>query len=301
MVHKPTFFIVGAPRCGTTSMHKYLREHPEIYMSPYKAPFFFATDLEPSSPWAARYRIKKNYYSLFNEIKNEKQAGSASDLYLYSKEAAKNIKKFNPKAKIIIMLRSPVDAMYSFYCLAHFSGCEDKKTFRDALSAEDNRKRGIDLPNNPLFMKYFYLYRDVAHYHLQLMRYFKYFPKRQIKIILFDELKKDTPKVYKDVLKFLGVDPNFKPEFTIANEVKKIKSTLFRDISIKLAYVINLFGKDVFDFFKKIYIYIENKNFEKIKYPKMNDKLKTTLKKEFYPEILALSKDIGKDVSYWCK
>lgn len=301
MKRKPTFFIVGAPRCGTSSMHKYLGAHPEIFMSPYKAPFYFASDLEPSSPWAARYRIKKNYFNLFDEIKNEKQAGSASDLYLYSKKAAENIMKFDPKAKIIIMLRSPIDAMYSFYCLAYFSGCENKETFNDALLAEENRKKGIDLPDNPLFMKYFYFYRDVVHYDEQIKRYFKSFPRNQIKIIIFEDFKKNTSTVYKEVLKFLNVDPDFKPKFTIANEVKEIKSHWFRYFSIKLAYFINFFGKDVFIFFKKIYSLIEVFNFRKLKYPAMDYRLKKALKKEFCPEILALSKNIGKDVSYWCK
>ena len=72
MKRKPNFFIVGMPRSGTTAMYEYLKLHPDVYMSPYKAPHYFATDLAPSSPWAAKYRDKKTYLDLFRRVSDEK-------------------------------------------------------------------------------------------------------------------------------------------------------------------------------------------------------------------------------------
>jgi hypothetical protein len=103
---KPDFFIVGAPKCGTTSLSEYLKQHPEIFMSEPKEPHFFGTDLE--SYWGGRferYRDVHKYLSLFANVQDEIRVGEASPWYLYSKRAAEEIKQFNPASRIIILLR----------------------------------------------------------------------------------------------------------------------------------------------------------------------------------------------------
>src|SRR5882672_1680365 len=110
-MRKPDCFIVGAPRCGTTAMYTYLGQHPEIFMSARKEPHFFGTDL--SSP--ALVRDEQQYLSLFAKAQNEKRAGEASVFYLYSQRAAREIHAFCPSARIIIMLRNPVEMMYSLH------------------------------------------------------------------------------------------------------------------------------------------------------------------------------------------
>lgn len=301
MIHKPTFFIVGAPRSGTTAMYEYLRVHPQIYMPDYKAPSYFATDLEPANPWAARYRTKKGYFGLFDSVNGEKQVGTASDLYLYSKVSAKNIKKFNPKAKIIIMLRSPVEVMYSFFNLAYYSGVENVSTFEEALLLEESRKKGKNLPENHLFMKYYYYYRDVVRFSDQVKRFFKLFPRNQIEVIIYDDFKKDALKVYKETLKFLGVDESFVPNFKIVNGVRKVKNRYFQVFAGRLAYIINLFGPYVFGLCKAVYDYLERLNFRKVKYPSIDPNLEKKLKKEFAREVGNLGKIVGRDLSYWSK
>jgi len=141
----PDFFIVGAPKCGTTAMSDYLRQHPEIYMPQRKEPHFFGSDLD--APYPYFIRDKEQYFSLFAEAKDEKRVGEASVWYLYSKRAAFEIKEFCPTASIIIMLRNPVDMIYSLHSQRLFTGNEDIPDFEEALEAEEDRKRGLRIPS----------------------------------------------------------------------------------------------------------------------------------------------------------
>ena len=128
---RPNFFIVGAPKCGTTALHAYLDAHPEIFMSHYKEPRFFGSDLRQR-----RRPTKSQYFSCFARARNEKRVGEASVLYLYSKCAAAEIKEFCPEARIIIMLRDPVEMLHSKHSQSIFSGNEVINDFEEALEAE---------------------------------------------------------------------------------------------------------------------------------------------------------------------
>src|SRR3989339_415720 len=137
-MRKPDFFIVGAPKSGTTAMCTYLKQHPEIFMPEKKESHFFGTDL--NSP---RFiRDKKIYLSLFSKAKDERRVGESSVWYLYSKKAASEIKEFSPSASIIIMLRNPVDMLYSQHSQFLYNGNEDIACFEEALNAEQDRRRG---------------------------------------------------------------------------------------------------------------------------------------------------------------
>ncbi len=105
---RPGFFIVGAPKCGTSSMMRYLRQHPDIFM-PNKELHFFGSDIY------TKRLMKKDYLNCFSKARHEKMAGEKSAMYLYSEKTAAEIKRFCPHAKIIIQIRNPVDMLYSLY------------------------------------------------------------------------------------------------------------------------------------------------------------------------------------------
>lgn len=213
---KPSFFIVGAPRSGTTALYEFLRAHPGVYMPIHKEPHFFATDISPRNRWMKAFRVKRNYLKLFDQAKENQISGEASVLYLLSTVAAKKIKKFNPNAKIIIMLRSPLEVMYSLYYQLHYGGDEPAESFAEALALESMRRRGKKVPKT-LRMKNFYYYRKVANFSTQVKKYLDIFPKQQMKVIIYEDFRKDPVKVYKSVLRFLNVDTNFNPEIRNVN------------------------------------------------------------------------------------
>jgi hypothetical protein len=222
---KPNLFIVGASKCGTTSMHHYLGAHPEIFMSENKEPLYFCKDFHRESEknnskdYFPGIFTQEEYEKLFTNADKFKIAGESSAAYLQSTVAAKNIKDYNPEAKIIIMLRDPVEQMHSFYYQAIKTGTEVVGTFQEALELEKERRQGNKIPQNRFPSSY--LYRDRASFCEQIERFQEHFSQDQIKFSLLDDLKDDAQQVYKNTLEFLGVEnTEFKPDLTPQNKSK---------------------------------------------------------------------------------
>lgn len=213
---KPNFFIVGAQKCGTTAMYHYLDAHPDIFMPVVKEPHYFGTD--NNSTRLTRFRGSiDNYLALFDDATTETAIGEASPSYLLSTTAARELYEFNPDARILIMLRSPVELVYSLYHHARYMGDEPMPTFREAITPE--LEHGFDHHTNRT-----YSYLDVARNSILVKRYLETFPREQIKIILMDDFKRDLPGVYRDTLAFLKVDADFQPDFAVVNASKDVRS-----------------------------------------------------------------------------
>lgn len=216
-LRRPNFFIVGAPKCGTSSMHHYLRQHPDIFMPAYrKEPQFFATDL-PS----IRFQHGLNeYLKLFSEAASESRIGEATTWYLYSKTASRELKTFDPDARIIIMLRHPLETMHSLHNQWLYNGNEDIQDFAQALSCEARRRKGEDLPRKCFFPEGL-LYRDVVRFSEQVSRYMDLFGTRNVHVILFEDLRHKTDETYGGLLRFLGVDDEHEPSLGVVNASQK--------------------------------------------------------------------------------
>ena len=213
----PNLFIVGAPKCGTTAMLNYLGQHPEIFMAKEKENNHFATDL---IPLIAPFRSDQKYFALFEDARNQKIVGEKSVYYMLSKIAAQNIFRFNPEAKIIIMLRNPVDMLPSHHAQQIYNGIEDIIDFEEALNAENGRKNGEIKLRESLRIKRKLFYSEVVSYSEQVERYLSLFGEKQVHIIIYDDFKKDIVDVYKKTLEFLNVEPTFQPGFPIINARK---------------------------------------------------------------------------------
>lgn len=298
----PNFFVVGAPRCGTTALYEYLKIHSQIFMSSYKEPHYFATDLKPQTPWTKRMRKKENYLKLFSDVKEEIGIGEASVFYLYSKSAAKNIYKFNKSAKIIVCLRSPVDVMYSIYYQRLQGGQENATSFKEALKLEKERRKGKKIPRKTIVMRQTYCYKDIVSFSEQLKRYYARFGNSQIHVIIFEDFVNDLPRVYKEVLKFLEVDESFQPEFKKINAAIKVKNIGFQKVVANPPEMIKKLAGFSYPYSKYIYNLFQRLNTSKgINRPPLDKKLEKKLKKDLLSDVKKLSKLIGRDVTYWCK
>src|ERR1700686_4114710 len=175
-MRKPDFFMVGAPKCGTTALYRCLQAHPDIFVPERKEPHHFGTDL-----YSPTYvRNLDEYLSLFAGAEEKKRVGEASVWYLYSKCAAAEIRAFHPHASVIMMLRNPVDMLYSLHSQHLYNGTEEIVDFADALSAEADRKKGRRLPEGvPAVERLFY--REVAKYRDQVGRYLRAFGSANVK------------------------------------------------------------------------------------------------------------------------
>jgi len=303
---KPNLFIVGHPRSGTSSLHTYLGQHPDIFMTAIKEPNYFALDFrEASDRFHGKrlyfpYRTEERYLKLYRNRRQEKIAGEATSTNLCSKVTAREIHRFNPQAKIIMLFREPVDFLYSYHSATQFALGEHHKNFEKALEAEKNRRRGQDLSKRVISPPWLF-YFEFVKYAEQLRRFQNYFDKDQIKIILFDDFKANTPDVFRNILSFLGVNPDFRPSFEIVNPNKQIRWPLLKKYTLDSPY----FRKTLRLFFSDD-SYAGMKNFYKTKIvsykprPALNEALRTKLMKKIKPEIEDFSNALDMDwVTRW--
>ena len=190
----PTFFVVGAPRCGTTSMYEYLKKTDGIYMSPVKEPNYFSRIIIPDDYIYAPIRDEKKYFALFSNIKNESIVGEASTTYLQDPAAPKLIHEKIPNAKIIMSLRDPVERAFSHYLHFQSTGFEKRsfdQAIKENLSGTDNSS-GKD-------------YVGAGMYFEQVKRYISIFGEKNAKIILFEDFSKNTKKLVSEIYDFLHI------------------------------------------------------------------------------------------------
>lgn len=209
----PDFFIAGAAKAGTTSVWEWLKHHPQIFLPKsfhHKEPSFFC------SKWGLHSGEK--YLDMFRGASDDQVVGEASTAYLTSPESPELIKQHVPDAKIIIMLRHPVDRAYSLFNYMLNNGFEDVESFEAALQAEDEYRFDRARFNPPLGFYHNYLYFRSGLYSEQLARYQKLFPSEQLLVLLLDDFKKDVHASMRKVYRFLGVDESFTTRYEVENQ-----------------------------------------------------------------------------------
>jgi Sulfotransferase domain len=223
---KPNFFIIGAPKCGTTALYEYLRTHPNIYMSPVKEPHFFAKDLGTYP----RIKTLQDYERLFaGSTPRHLRVGEASVYYLRSTVAIQNIHQFNPDAKIIAMFRNPVEMVHSMHSQLLYVAEENVSDFETAWRLQERRARGLDLP--PRSRGAFLLqYAEFARFATQAERVLSSFPADQVKLILYDDFTASPRQVYDEVIQLLELPDDKRTEFPRINENKRARLDWLRRV-----------------------------------------------------------------------
>ena len=198
---RPNVFIVGAPKSGTTFMHEFLQAHPAVFMPKWKEPHFFGRDMLPG----AHPRLGlKLYLSLYAGSERFRWRGDSSIFYLGSQSAAEEISRFTSEARVIVMLRDPVEMMHALHSQLVYAGYETIIDFERALAAEDDRRRGRRVPAGAWFRD-MYFYRHIANYAEHLERYRGVFGDR-VHAIVYDDLRRDPLAVCRGVERFLGIE-----------------------------------------------------------------------------------------------
>ncbi|HXC01296.1 MAG TPA: sulfotransferase domain-containing protein [Opitutaceae bacterium] len=194
----PNFLIVGAARAGTTSLWHWLRRHPQVFMSRDKEPAYFVQN-------GFRAMTKDKYLSMFAAGEGKPCIGEASTGYLPAAESPPWIREVLGPVKIIIILRNPVERAFSMYCFMAMMGLEPIETFEEALDQESRRMASLQFHQNCFMNIRDYQYFHVGLYVDQVMRYIKTFGAERVKILLFDDLKKDPSGFCADVCQFLEI------------------------------------------------------------------------------------------------
>jgi hypothetical protein len=201
----PNFFVVGAAKAGTTSLHAYLSEHPEVFMSKLKEPHYFSRFevRKEFDNFLPVVRDARTYQQLFFGSEHCKAIGEASPSYLCDSGAAVRISTAIPHAKIIISLRNPVQRAYSQFLMEYHEGNETLP-FREALEKDQSRsEKGWGVS---------FQYVELGLYADQVERYINVFGRSKVLVILFEDLVRESAVVMQQVARFLDVDPAGYPE-----------------------------------------------------------------------------------------
>lgn len=211
----PNFLVFGAAKSGTTSIYKYLEQHPDVFMSSFKEPGFFAFEGETptlngpgAQKWVDKWVVTdlESYQKLFANYQGEKAIGEASPYYIYYQKTAATIHQHVPEMKLIAILRNPVDRAFSNYVWAVRDRAENLTDFQDALAAEDDRIKENWGPK--------WHYKNQGFYYRQLKPYYELFALEQIKIYLYENFVAEPVAVMQDIFQFLGIDHDFTPDMS---------------------------------------------------------------------------------------
>lgn len=227
------FFFVGFPKSGSTTFYSLLRSHPEIATSEIKEIDFFNTDFILE----ARKHLGKNYFSLIKTAADyaglfdkdpQKIRGDFTPINVFSDAAPLNIYEYNNAARIIISIREPVSFLRSYHFQSLYNMIEDEPDFMKALSLEESRLNGRNVPVYCANLFYL-LYSGLIDYMKYIKKYVDVFGREHVKVILFDDIMVDEYAVYQELLRFLNVNNlNFFPETHDRNPNHSLRFPLLR-------------------------------------------------------------------------
>lgn len=297
----PNFLIVGSAKSGTSSLHNYLNQHPEVFMPSYnkegmkvKEPRFLIKDL-------VQHRLHngvwnwEEYKSLFNDVKGEISIGESTVLYLYYYEhAIDNIKKYlGENVKIIIMLRNPIDRAYSAF--QHVSrGLKEQNSFEEALEIEKGRM-DKDSSLTPMVM-----YKEMGLYHDTVRAYKENF--KNVHIIFYEDFRDDTEGEIKKTFKFLGLSLSAHIDFVSRHNVggKRWKNEKMKHVFMKKNPLKSALKKVIPKSLRKgVRDTLISASTDKVAPMKEDTRIK--LNTFFKDDIKKLSNLLNRDLAHWTK
>ena len=298
---RPNFFIIGAPKCGTSSLANTLRWHPNIYVPLAYEPQYFCTDFQSIADFTP-----ESYLRLFDGVTEQHQAvGEKSVIYLYSDVAVDNILEFEPNARLILMLRNPVDLVYSWHSQLYYSFLENIGDFRTAWDMQTVRQQGKNIPQRcpvPFALQY----REIGRLGKYTARLLAKAPREQVKIIFMEDVHADIEKTYSETLDFLKVDyaPRRDPRKLNSNKRHRSRwlgSHLAHDSQSNTSRVLSRIEK--LPLIRKSHFRYRLHEWNKVEYkrPPLTPDMRQLLLAEFRDDVRELSELTGRNLDHWQK
>ncbi len=297
----PTFLILGAPKCGTTALAQFISSHPNVFVTNPKEPHFFDSNYEMGLE-----NYLKKYYSSWS---TEHAAGEATPSYLIVPYVAKRIKECVPNAKLIVLLRNPIERAYSSWWMFRARGME-QLSFEETINYEIEQYAGDDniesvftessVKKNTRRIKAGKeicerAYLCAGHYADHLTRFYQEFPQHNIKVIFSHQLRRNHEKSIRDIWNFIGVDMDEQiPDFNAVNEALGHRAApLLKTLQgLGLMQFRHLLPNSIMSFAK-------NKLSNMGSRPKMNAETRKVLLAYFTPHIEKLELLVDEDLSDW--
>jgi len=293
-IKKPNFFIIGAPKCGTTSLASWLAEHPQVYMSPVKEPMYYCKDFS-----FKRYSSECNYLSLFKLADSRHKAiGEASATYLFSDVAISEIERGIYCPKYIVLLRNPIEMAQSLHGQLVFDFDEDVENFEKAWYLQKQRANGKNIPastREPRFL----IYKEACSLGGQVRRLLELVPKERVMLILLDDIKQNTRKVWCNILSFLGLDDDGRMDFPVKNRSKIRRFPVIVKLSEMYANLLKRFnmsplGTGILTFLNKKVVMHQSRH-------ALSSEMHKELVDAFYDDIKLLGKILDRNLDNWLK
>lgn len=292
----PNALIIGAPRCGTTSVHAHLAVHPDVFASPTKEPQFFSSEAQelrlegPNDREALAHLVTRleDYERLFAGATGQRVLTEASTTYIYFQGTARAIRRRIPDCKIVAILRDPVARAYSDYLRQRRNGEEPLADFGEALRQEDERIASG--------WAYRWHYRNRSLYYDRLKEYFEEFPQDAVKVFLFEDLS-DPARFITELSAFLGIEPRADLGLGRLNPGGELRSRALH----RTAFGTNLVGK-------ALWRLLPNSAFGRarslvlrgnLRVPELDPGLAASLRSSFRPDVERLQELIDRDLQHW--
>ncbi len=295
----PNFLVLGVAKAGTTSLHAYLAQHPQIYMSPRKEPHFFAYGEAPLPDFTgpdsqnARQRAIPTfaaYQALFAGWTNELAIGEASTTNFMAR-ACERIHTYLPDARLILILRQPADRAYSQFLHTRRMGLEPLTDFAQALADEEARTQNPWLPA--------FTYTRAGFYAPILQQYLDCFPREQLRIYLYEEWQAQTLPVLQDIFGFIGVEPGFVPDTAIRLNTAAVPRNRWLVRFLRGTHPLKQWLKPLLPAHWRQRTVRTLSTYNLTKPPPFDPHLRTQLNQLYRHDIQQTAALIGRDLSHW--
>ncbi len=289
---KPNLFIIGAPKCGTTSLSVWLSKHPSVFVSPIKEPHYFY------SPYGAKMGIEEyeNLFALASPA--HRVRAEASVWYLFSESAVSQIQEYQPAAKFIVCLRNPYEMAPSLHAQKKYTGHETVSDFADAWRLSAAREQGDQVgifglnSGDPSHLSY----RKACSLGSQYVAAVRVVGKQNILPVVLDDLRTDPRKEWRRITSFLGLDYCEPPHMEKMNPATRRRSALIHRFVIRVRNIRKRYG------IRKLPAFVPSFsawNSMRASYPRPNSALLAEMALAFEPEISILEIELGRDLTHW--
>lgn len=288
---KVNFFVVGHGKCGSTILYEYFKKHPSVEVPKKKEIKFFCKDQfreDELNKIFFNVRKLKEYHSLFDFDKSKEYYADFSPQYVASSVAAKEIYHYNSKAKILILFREPVSYLKSIHKQLIQNCEEDVKDLKKALELENKRKKEKFIPPYTRLTERIF-YSERIKYAKQLKRFLDVFPKEQIKVVIYEDFKKDNQKIMNELCDFLDIK-RIKIQRENVNLETDVRLMKLRSFLLKNS-ILRKFAKIVMPiYFRKKIVNFINRITVKFAKKSLSCDFKKELMKKYKPEVVKLNK-----------
>jgi len=283
----PDFLIVGAPKCGTTSLAHYLADHDEIFIPAEEEPHFYSYIGEKAPHWG--YGDVDEYLQLYQNATQGQVVGERSTWYLYSDTAARQIKKYAPDTKCIAILRHPIDRAYSHWSFRTQNGWETL-SFGEAIAEEEKR-----ITDDAIWDVH---YLNVGRYYEQLLRFYRQLGSDRVQVLWFEELKDDSSLVVQKALSFLGLEPEATMDTnTVHNETRFPKSQWLN--RVVQSNVVRRAARSLIPTFARSILHDTFQRLNRKERPSLDPEYRKKLTSRIRPDVERLQQLLDTDLSRW--